>query len=1373
MSFFDSVMKSSATPQVPTATTSPKSSFFDSVINTPISAPTPKTKASTILPIKTSLTPSIKPVIATPQVSTIQKINNSPKPSSSLPKIQSIDYATNKAAYEVDKTNKINDLNAKADTVAQTMFPMLSVQDARNKIDTGNLGSVAKDYNDIKWAITVLQKEKFNQDYDYTGGKGYAEAAKQGLESAAGGIQAVLGQKNSYQITQPQSQETVAYQAENARANGLRKVGLDLTNGAANMLPSIVLGGVTGGAGLVEYAAQAGGSAYIDGLNNGMTEEQAKTYGVLDGAITAATMKLAGGFDILGGSTLSKGVSKLVTPNLEKATTDAITKNASEAVAKIATSAAGQIAVKHITNMAGQGSVMYLQNILNPVLQNIAKGDPLLKNAKLYSKEALYSAFLGALQAVGTNIVTGGIGKIATSETKSVLPNVQDNAPATDLNTLKTAIKPTVDAGNTNVPLNTQEGLKGLEDGTIKPISQVNPSADANKIVNNSDTLKSVQTDEIKKIEKLPLTRDSLREIYSNLNPKKWKIAVVKANDWISVRRNAQAASIPIKNLADVGKLLCKKLTTDEKLNFGKAVEGTYPIKTKALQDAVDTYRLMADLTHATSQSLGGVTAYNKNYYHRNWDLSDPEMAKKFETIANKGGWYKDPEKFKGVNWQSQVFKTVSEGEEAGFKLKNVGDPAQEFIDYGNSASYELKKQAIRKGISEADAGNADKTQVFNLGNGESVKVSEQAMKGLKGLSDYKPSNNILLKTYRGINKGTKQTLLGLTQFHPLNVGLLRAGATMVAEGHPILAAKGISNMFLAQLSPKFNAKLRISAANDGLYELAAKLGMPYGSSDFDAKGISNLAHGAIFGKAMPAIQDQLVRAFKTDLDAKGLSYDSPEALKLGIVGNKILGYVNTEVQNLNPQVQKGLSDIAFAPQFLRSGLELFKDAATKGGLAGSYARRSIASNIIATTLLIAGVGALVGQKSDNIIDTLLRAIVDPAIPTPVKDSNGNNIKFRTPATLTSVVCKLLGITLIRNTNGRLAVNWNVSDVPSTVADFMRSHLAILPASFLKIATNTNYAGKPMYDPNADLGTKVAQSATTLGTGLLPIGLQNLAYTDTFKNLMPKPIKQVLDAGSPSSNPISKSLLSAIGATESTDKTVGKGLSTTRYFAAVDEAKQGLNSQGTNVIANYFGSKKNPVTGVYDVLPSIWDSTAKARNILQNSTPNANGKDVLDNIITMNKTLKSEGEAVDPLWLQSRDVIVKALQYQAMDTGAEKTVWYDNNKSWYQPLSDLRNTFFGNLPAGDPNKPVEPIQYPEATPQTQKLLDQYYLLPSTTAKHTFSTLHPELKAQLDKIEAYTNAVRIAKGQEPYTAKNPTSSKSSPFGKIPTPPKFNP
>ena len=157
----------------------------------------------------------------------------------------------------------------------------------------------------------------------------------------------------------------------------------------------------------------------------------------------------------------------------------------------------------------------------------------------------------------------------------------------------------------------------------------------------------------------------------------------------------------------------------------------------------------------------------------------------------------------------------------------------------------------------------------------------------------------------------------------------------------------------------------------------------------------------------------------------------------------------------------------------------------------------------------------------------------------------------------------------------------------------------------------------------------------------------------------------------------------------------------------------------------------------------------------------------------MNKTLKSEGEAVDPLWLQSRDVIVKALQYQAMDTGAEKTVWYDNNKSWYQPLSDLRNTFFGNLPAGDPNKPVEPIQYPEATPQTQKLLDQYYLLPSTTAKHTFSTLHPELKAQLDKIEAYTNAVRIAKGQEPYTAKNPTSSKSSPFGKIPTPPKFNP
>ena len=95
---------------VPSATTIPTTNTFDKYLqnkgnSVPANTPTPKSPTSTILPIKTSLTPSIKPVIATPQVSTVQKINNSPKPSSSLPKIQSIDYATNKAAYEVDKTN--------------------------------------------------------------------------------------------------------------------------------------------------------------------------------------------------------------------------------------------------------------------------------------------------------------------------------------------------------------------------------------------------------------------------------------------------------------------------------------------------------------------------------------------------------------------------------------------------------------------------------------------------------------------------------------------------------------------------------------------------------------------------------------------------------------------------------------------------------------------------------------------------------------------------------------------------------------------------------------------------------------------------------------------------------------------------------------------------------------------------------------------------------------------------------------------------------------------------------------------------------------------------------------------------------------------
>lgn len=832
------------------------------------------------------------------------------------------------------------------------------------------------------------------------------------------------------------------------------------------------------------------------------------------------------------------------------------------------------------------------------------------------------------------------------------------------------------------------------------------------------------------------------------LNPTKITIPDVEPGNTEQVRVNAQLASEPIRYEANFGARLARKLTSQEKQDFPEMVEGTKPIKSKEAQAAVNAYRRMTDQAHAINQSLGGNTNYKQNYYHRQWDLSDPKMAEKYDKILQKSS-YVDPYNFKGINAQPQAFKTVAEGEAAGFHLVNKGDPVKDFETYGNSASYALRQQAIRKGIDQADQLNTGKNVSFDLGNGESVPVSKATAKGIKGLSNHAPTDNPIVKGARVVNKGTKQFVLGGTQFHPINIGVLRAGPELALTGHPIRAVKGTVSMFASQASPRFNDYLRTKAAQDGLPEFAARIGIPYGSNDFATTGVNSIAgHGLIFGKAMPAMQDQMLRSIKSDLDKKGIPYDSPQAHQAGLVANKVLGFLNTTVQNLDPRAQRVVSDWVFAPQFTRSGLELFRDA-FRTGLGGKYARAAIVGNVLATTAVIGAIGAATGQNSDDVRDLLLRAIIDPAAPTPLKDDNGNTIRFKTPGTLTSMVAKLLGIGLTRGTDGHLSVTWNPKNVPSSIADFARSHLSELPANALKIATNTNYAGKPLYDPNAKPGTQIAQGATSIATGLLPIGAQSLPYVPAVKQLFPKDVQTVLDANTPGTDPILKSLASSLGATAATDKTVGKGLSTSRYYDQVDQAKQGLDRQASDALDLYFGSKKNPVTGAYDVKPNANDSRVKATALLQNPT-------ALDHIIIANQNLAKEGENVDPLFSLSKDQITKYFQYTAMAPGSADKIDWVNKNPWYEGspnnpndggLVAKRNDFFSSLPAGDPNKPKLDIQYPEASAAVKALQTTYSGL-AQTDKGQFIQAHPELVDQWAKQSDYTNKMREALGYSP-------------------------
>jgi hypothetical protein len=275
------------------------------------------------------------------------------------------------------------------------------------------------------------------------------------------------------------------------------------------------------------------------------------------------------------------------------------------------------------------------------------------------------------------------------------------------------------------------------------------------------------------------------------------------------------------------------------------------------------------------------------------------------------------------------------------------------------------------------------------------------------------------------------------------------------------------------------------------------------------------------------------------------------------------------------------------------------------------------------------------------------------------------------------------------------------------------------------------------------MGTKVIQSATTIGSGLLPIGLQGIAQNKTVKQHLPQSVQDVINANTPGSNALLKSVGSSFGLTPVTDKTVGKGLSTTRYYNAVDSSKQGLNAQEKRAVDEYTGSKKNPVTGAYDVKPTVWDTITKAAMLNQN--PKA-----VKNLYNAFQKEQSLGEKIDPLWNQSLDNIKKYFQYQAMDIkGNQKDAWYANNKSWYQPLANDRSTFFSSLPPSDPNKPTAPIEFPQASPTVQSQKDTYYAMTDSTQKFQFIKAHPELQDQFDSEFKYYNDMLVAQGKSPY------------------------
>ena len=833
-------------------------------------------------------------------------------------------------------------------------------------------------------------------------------------------------------------------------------------------------------------------------------------------------------------------------------------------------------------------------------------------------------------------------------------------------------------------------------------------------------------------------------------NPFKSDIKDPKQGKYDMAIQNAQKVEQDVRSKYLVAEMSFKKLPEEVRQQFGQYHEGTLKSDNPKLQAKIEQaskdWQAVTDTIHGHSQALGGNTNYLNRYAPHPWDLPED-----IETQPINGAG-KD---FKGLNSIERKHRTIEDGQNAGLSFS--GDYMDVMKKYAEGSARALKKQALRRGFALADSGEIDKTGNLTLGTNDVLPLSKAGMKAANGVQHIPKSTNILLRGYRAGTKGLIQSLLAHTPVHQGNV-TMRAVPGLVLTGHPFAGLKAFAGGTLGMFNGHYSSSVFRDAVKDGTAAKAAQIGMKYDTS----------GHGILW-RGLTPVHDQVARSIIHDLEKKGTPLNSAEARQAGKAGNNMMAQMNFEASHVSPSVARAIGDVFLARQFTPSKFARLKQAGTdflqndtgneavggapssgkivlKQSIGGKYARATIVGNVVASTALIAGMGYAFKQKSDDLKDILIRSLLDPAVPTPIKDAKGNNQEVHLLATDTSDVSKLLGIKEVRQPDGHLGITWNPNNLPTTVADYFKARLAPIAGDVLKVATNSNYANKPLYDPNADLPTRLTQAGTTLVTGSLPIPLQNLAYTspvkDTVGTVSPA-AKQILDANTAGGNAVTNTGLGLVGYTMKNDPTVGKGNESTQHYGAIAAAKQGLNNKEADAFDIATGTKKNPVTGVYDVMPNANDTRAKATALLDQ--PKA-----LDAVISMNLKDQANGQKIDPLYTLSRDQIIKYEQYEAMAPGgADRTKWVQDNSDWYnKSFQNARNDYFNSLPAGDPNRPQLQIQPPKTTTKLDAILAAYDTTTDPSQKSALFNNNPELTKYFNAMADYTNKMRVAQGYDP-------------------------
>ena len=217
-------------------------------------------------------------------------------------------------------------------------------------------------------------------------------SAVAGLDQFASGVKNI----DNYLMGKESDPKTAIQYAQGEMSSnneGVWKVANDAISTTSNMLPSILVGSVTGGVGgIATMTGSAVGNAYSDMRDLGYEDWQAAGYATLVGASEALLEKFIGGFSSIGGKhSLSAAIKKTVSG---------------------IDNAFARLAIQVPLNMTSEAAEEMLQTVLEPVFKRVMTGED-FEPAQL--SDILYSGLLGAISAGAIEGVGGSIGAAGSS----------------------------------------------------------------------------------------------------------------------------------------------------------------------------------------------------------------------------------------------------------------------------------------------------------------------------------------------------------------------------------------------------------------------------------------------------------------------------------------------------------------------------------------------------------------------------------------------------------------------------------------------------------------------------------------------------------------------------------------------------------------------------------------------------------------------------------------------------------------------------------------------------------------------------------------------------------------------------------------------